>query len=81
MVLKWLFTTIHGVAWVWNSLSERTDEQRQRLTNAVMGVSLLYETRLRINVYEMAEENEFRKLGISASAGIDKQNFGDDEVY
>ena len=42
MGLTWLFPTLHGTAWGWNALSGRADKQRQRLTNAVMGLFLLY---------------------------------------
>ena len=42
MGLTWSFPTLHGAAWVWKSLTGRADERRQRLTNALMGLFLLY---------------------------------------
>ena len=42
MVLTWLFPTLHGATWVWKALTGRADKRRQRLTNAVMGLFLLY---------------------------------------
>lgn len=42
MVLTWVFPTLHGAAWGWKALTGRGSERRQRLTNAVMGLYLLY---------------------------------------
>ena len=42
MLLTWVFPTLHGAAWGWKALTGRANEGRQRLTNAVMGLYLLY---------------------------------------
>lgn len=63
MVLTWLFPTLHGAAWVWNALTGRANERRQRLTNAVMGLFLLY--LVPGNILFGAEQIDGRQINLS----------------